>query len=362
MRRKKAITLKMLSESLNLSEYTISKALRGLPGMSEETRMQVHQAARRLGYLTREQKAGLAAEHIPLYPEKPRRFILLLSKESHMTTDTSLMQGIQTRLSEFGHRLETLIIPSSFTGGRKFADWEIQNKLDFCDGIFISNALSEPIERHLLEKPIPKILMNFPPPGVAVDSVIWDVVHATHLSIKYLLELGHREFMYIGDVESYRGFRYRWQAFEADMLRLRASTAPADLLVARLPKHEGRSEHLNRLEKRLAKRQPTACICGMEQDLNDLEAVCVRLGLRIPQDLSVIVLTPSPFIRHTEWTHPLLHIEEAGERAAERMLWRIANPSSPLEEVRIKGGLFPGRSTRSIAISGQTAPEGTIKG
>lgn len=356
MKRKKAITLKLLSERLNLSEYTVSKALRGLPGMSEETRRLVQQTARKLGYVTREQKMGLAAEHIPLYPEKPRRFILLLSKESHMPTDNALAQGIETRLGEFGHRLDTLIVPSALADSRRFDDWDIRHKLDYCDGIFISNALPEPLETILLEKPVPKVLMNFPPPGVAVDSVIWDVEHAAHLSVRHLWEMGHRELVYVGDVQSFRGMRYRWQAFASDIRRLMPSALPEELLVARPPEEEdssrGRTSRLERLEEKLKQLSPTACICAMEPDLKDVETVCARLGLGIPEDLSVVVLTPSPFIRHTEWTHPVLHIEETGERAAERILWRIANPGSPAEEVRIKGDMFPGKSVRRIAPGG----------
>jgi LacI family transcriptional regulator len=45
---------------------------------------------------------------------------------------------------------------------------------------------------------------------------------------------------------------------------------------------------------------------------------------------------------------PLLAIRETGYRAADRMLWRIANPSLPYEHIRIQGELKIGSTTASL--------------
>ncbi|MBP1967604.1 hypothetical protein [Paenibacillus aceris] len=47
---------------------------------------------------------------------------------------------------------------------------------------------------------------------------------------------------------------------------------------------------------------------------------------------------------------PQLAIRESGYRAADRMLWRIANPHLPYEHVRLQGDFFMG-STLSACKS-----------
>jgi LacI family transcriptional regulator len=43
-------------------------------------------------------------------------------------------------------------------------------------------------------------------------------------------------------------------------------------------------------------------------------------------------------------TRPVLLIREAGVRAAERMLWRIANPVQPYEHTLLQGPFFRGET------------------
>ncbi|MDG0790483.1 helix-turn-helix domain-containing protein [Cohnella ginsengisoli] len=71
-----------MAARLGLTVHTVSKALRGLPGMSESTRRDIWQAARELGYRTKAQAAGLSAEQIPwVGAGKPRRFAMVMAGE-----------------------------------------------------------------------------------------------------------------------------------------------------------------------------------------------------------------------------------------------------------------------------------------
>ncbi|MBW4079843.1 LacI family DNA-binding transcriptional regulator [Paenibacillus sp. S150] len=81
MPRKKAVTLRDPADRLGLGVYTVSKTLRGLPGMSEATRRLVFATAREMNYATKAQEAGLAAESIAYAAGKPRRFVMLMPAE-----------------------------------------------------------------------------------------------------------------------------------------------------------------------------------------------------------------------------------------------------------------------------------------
>lgn len=78
---KKKITLKQLADELGLTVHTVSKALRGLPGMSEHTRNEVRLLADKLGYHTKEQERSQLFENTPLYAGAGRRFIFLIAAD-----------------------------------------------------------------------------------------------------------------------------------------------------------------------------------------------------------------------------------------------------------------------------------------
>ena len=53
--------IKDVAREVEMSTATVSRALRGLPGVSEETRDRVRETARRLGYVPSSSAAGLAS-------------------------------------------------------------------------------------------------------------------------------------------------------------------------------------------------------------------------------------------------------------------------------------------------------------
>ncbi|MDF2652396.1 MAG: LacI family transcriptional regulator [Paenibacillus sp.] len=111
---KKKVTLQDLASKLNLSVHTVSKSLRGLPGMSEETRRAVVELARHSGYRTKEQERGLAAEHIPQFTTKPRTFcFIVIERMRYSVLHQLILKGLQEKMGEFGHSVKTLVVPDT---------------------------------------------------------------------------------------------------------------------------------------------------------------------------------------------------------------------------------------------------------
>lgn len=72
------------------------------------------------------------------------------------------------------------------------------------------------------------------------------------------------------------------------------------------------------------------------------------LGKRIPHDYSLISLENTLNEWLPQLTRPLLPIREAGARAGERMLWRLANPHAPFEHTLLQGNFFEGETVRPL--------------
>lgn len=346
MPRKKEITLRMLADRLGLTVHTVSKGLRGLPGMSEATRREIFRTARDLGYLTKAQAAGLTAEQIPWAGAgKPRRFVMLLRSEHPFHSEQ--VEGLDQRLHELGHVLTSVVIPRNLEREKDLMEWLERSGVVYADGLFLPPALPVWIESALLRLPVPKVMINYPPDAAEGDSVIWDVQHGVHLSVNALYAKGHRSILFVGNIHNQRGFQLRWLAFEAASARLGLDFDPSLHLT------EGSDSTLQWMEvlaARLKRGGCSAVLCTGNHDVTWVYAALHAAGRQVPEQVSVVGTDHGEHPGHPDLARPLLPVQEVGERAAELMLRRIANPQLPFEHVRLAGGFYPGATMDSLVL------------
>lgn len=340
---RKRITLHDLADQLGLTIQTVSKALRGLPGMSEQTRSEVFKLARELGYMTKDQKQTLQQDLISPYPIVQRRFVLVQNKQS-LNFNRLLLQGLHERFMEFGHTVQPLLIPPKLKPSQ-FDDWAEEEGLLYAEGVFIAPRMNwDLLEQKLLELQLPRILLNFPPPESKVDSVIWDVYEAVYQAVRRLVRMGHKNILYVGDTKDQRGFVIRWQAFTEAMKEADLVVHPEDHAIQR----DGSEQWLADFEQKYVMRQPTAVICGIDEEAAPVYHTLRRLGVNVPQQCSLVALLNEQSDTLPLCSRPQLPIREAGYRAADRMLWRIANPHLPFEHVRLQGDFFTGSTIQRL--------------
>lgn len=340
MVNRKKVTLHDVAAALELTAHTVSRALRGLPGMSEDTRRAVLSKARELGYRTKEAERSMAAERIPLYAAQQRRFLFFFNSrmEHQLHINHLIHKGLQQRLHELGHQLGVAMLPTPFEP-RRLKAWLDEQQLEFAGGLFIPPGLAPEAEATLLALPHPRVLIGFPSADAKADSVVWDVAHAVGLSVKHLLAKGHERILYVGRTEFPRGFRYRWHAFEDAM---REAGFPDERIWRAAAPDGADPASGERFVAELERLRPTALLCAVNEDLNAVYYACSRAHKRIPEDYSLVGLETVQTHFIAGLTHPLLCIEESGARAVDRMLWRLANPGLPFEHTRLQGGFYEG--------------------
>ncbi|MFD0672443.1 LacI family DNA-binding transcriptional regulator [Cohnella sp. GCM10027633] len=342
MPRPKTVTLRTIASELNLTVHTVSKALRGLPGMSETTRRAVAERARELGYLTKGQEAGIAAERIPWANGKPRRFALLTGGDAPYFDQQS--EGARRRLNELGHALVPMRVPGGLSRPAELEAWLDRAGIRHTDGLFLTAGIAEPVETALLALDMPKTLINYPPDLAEVDSAVWDVEYAVHRSMEALHERGHRDVLYVGAIEPQRGFRLRWRAFVA--AGTRAGLPPADPAAHMTGSAADREAWMERLRTILRAGGFTAVLCGIPGEAEWVHRAAGSLGLNVPEQLSLVGMEHEEPAFLPALSRPELIVREAGERAAELLLRRIANPTLPFEHVRLKGRFLGGDTIR----------------
>lgn len=344
MPRAKTITLRTIANELNLSVHTVSKALRGLPGMAESTRRAVVERARTLGYLTKEQEAGIAAERIPWANGKPRRFVMVMGGD--VAYHRQQLEGVRLRLIELGHTLEPIRFPVGVSRLAELSAWLDDAGVQYADGLILTSGIPEWAEAALLRLDMPKVLINYPPDLAEVDGAVWDVEYAVHQAMEELHERGHRDVLYVGAIEPYRGFRLRWQAFVA--AGIRAGLTPADPEAHMIGPAEDRDKWMEKLCALLRTGRFTAVLSVIPGESEWIYNAAATLGLSIPGDLSLVGMEHEVQPAYADLSRPELIVREAGERAAELLLRRIANPTLPYEHVRLKGRFLAGRTVRQL--------------
>lgn len=342
---RKQATLQTIAAELGITVQTVSKALKGKSGMSEATRQLIVRTAEKQGYYTMDQIRSLRLDRIAPYPHERLRFLLVQTQES-VAYNRLLLQGLEDRFFSFGHEIELLMLPTQIKE-QYMSDWLEEQGVPYADGIFIApSIIPQAWEQVLFKLDRPKILLSFPPPGVKIDSVIWDVYEATFQAVTYLRNHGHKRIMYVGDIHLQRGFILRWQAFCHAMNLQGIEVNPAEHSIRERTNPKQWQEELRQL---VIQNKPTAIICGIDQEVPIIHQICSELQLRIPQDISVVGFLNDQPDTLPNFTRPLLPIQETGYRAADRMLWRIANPTLPCEHIRIQGDFYIGETTRGEA-------------
>src|SRR5664279_1445751 len=223
------------------SPATVSRALRGLPGVSASTRVAVEQAAAQLGYFPSPSAAALTTGKTNaigvIAPWVSRWFF------------SAVIEGAQEILAQQGY--DPLLYPLGVGAGRRAGGLDTRSLNKRVDGLLALNVpLADPSLVSLRDLRIPVVTV-----GTAIEGmsgVLVDNVEVGRQATQHLLDLGHRRIAFFGDdLEEMHGFtaaadrRRGYElalgvaGIEPDPAPAR-SRSPADRLLRRRPRGDAR--------------------------------------------------------------------------------------------------------------------------
>jgi DNA-binding LacI/PurR family transcriptional regulator len=255
-----------------VSQPTVSRALRNLPGTSQETRAKVLAAARELAYIPSETGRSLST--------RTTRRVAVVAEELTNPFYPELVEPLRLNLSRHGFR--TVLITDHVDD-----PVEVEALADGSfDGVVLTTALrGSPVPRALRERRIPHVLANRTVDEPGSSSASTDNRRGAALVADLLASLGHKR---IGAVfgptatstgrERASGLRERLRrhgiGLDRDLVRRvpftheAGAAAAADLLAARHP--------------------PTAIACGNDVVATGVLSAARAVGVRVPEELTVI--------------------------------------------------------------------------
>jgi LacI family transcriptional regulator len=261
------VTLDDLSSDLNISKFSISRALGGKKGVSDSTRTLVIDAARRLGY----EHPGLKTE-----PEKQRTQVQLVIPRVDAIDNPSwieVISGAEAEARRFGWTLVTALVEEDFDAGDHHDDIK---------GILLAGRRSRGLLESYVASDVPVVLIGYPKPGEAIDTVHIADWEGGFLIGKHLQSLGHRQVAFLTDAPEDFGRRERLRG---------CRDALADFgTVEEVLFDPERERETSKIYGRISgiRPFPTAVVCASEAVCFSALMAFTEAGLRIPQDISVV--------------------------------------------------------------------------
>ncbi|KFL31171.1 hypothetical protein JP75_09745 [Devosia riboflavina] len=262
------VTIQSIADHLGISKFAVSRALTGKPGVSEATRLQVHNAATELGYQNRRRTPVIGTTIEVIFRDRT-----VASRELWI----DVQNGVDSEAVLNGYNMAV----------RWTDDASILKRLETnTAGFVLIGPQSPTMFDAICKSPLPAVVVNHVvPPLLDIDQISATDIEAGVYVARYLANLGHRRVVYAhgrmgypGRYARLRGFAEAINAIEGMELREIAfadDQAASDLRDALLAMVNADFE-------------PTAFFCGSDGVAVTVVSELMRMGLRVPEDVSVI--------------------------------------------------------------------------
>ncbi|OZG68067.1 LacI family DNA-binding transcriptional regulator [Bifidobacterium eulemuris] len=204
-----AVSLKDIADELGISQTAVSFAINDKPGVSEETKRNVREAAARLGWTPTYAARALGSNKTMTIGFAPSR-----SSEGYQTETFMLhfMAGIHESLSRQGYGLLFRPCKSTREEMSVYRDWARSKRVDGV--ILVDLRADDPRPKLLRDLGLPAVLAGGPDPDDIVPSLSIDDSRTMETILTHLTLLGHRRIAYLSGDSHLDYCMERTKAFE----------------------------------------------------------------------------------------------------------------------------------------------------
>lgn len=334
------VTLKDISARCGCSVATVSKALNGMPDISQETARQIRAVAAEMGYMP-----NAAARTLKTNRSRTIGLIMFLKNENVWSHDffSQIAAGIQSITEEKGYDITPI-------NAQKLG--ECNNLLNYCihrgyDGLVVMSAgFGENDVKELLSSRIPLVSIDHTFPERS--AVLSDNQRGTRELVRYAYSMGHRRIAFIHGEDTL-----------VTRERLESFCAASEELFLDIPQEYIKPAVYHNMESAVQATKellnlecPPTCIL-YQDDYSCIGArnILEREGTPIPPEISMAGYDGS---RLADLFLPRLttfrqNSEMIGQEAALMLLSAIENPQKPqIRQVTVPGSLIIGESIRRL--------------
>lgn len=270
----KKVRMADLAQRLGISIVSVSKALSGQSGVSEETRAKVLDLAREMDYVPLrtkpENKQHIRSGNIGIlvadrffddntfYSDLYRH--VLISCTDHGFS--ALIEIVKPEAEK------NCVIPAMIQGKK-------------VDGLIFMGEIDRTYLHTMTHQGLPYMLLDFYDENLDADSVTSDNVDGGCLLTNHLLETGCRDIAFVGSIRATSSIMDRFLGYTKALYRAGIPVRSEWIL-------EDRDEAGQLLPVALPARMPQAFVCSCDAVAYNLVEQLHSMGCRIPEDISVV--------------------------------------------------------------------------
>lgn len=331
----KSVTMRDIAAEIGVSTVTVSKALTGREGVSDQMRERIKQKAAEMGYrynsVAKAMKEGengsigiLVADRFfednSFYNKLYRHLVLKLNEAGYF--------GVLEILSRENE--EQLRLPNMINSSR-------------IDGIIVMGQISEEYLTELNGTDIPQVLLDFYAERPGMESIISDGIHGSCCLTDYLIEMGHRDICFVGSIYATSSIMDRYIGFYKSMLQHGIPCSADDVI-------EDRDRYGRFIELALPDRMPTAFVCNCDQVAYLLVQRLKDMGYRVPEDVSVVGFDDYIYstLSDPKLTTYRVNMEEMAKAAVSVVSKKLKNPSYAKGRTVVDGDIVIRDSVKRI--------------
>lgn len=314
----KAVKLSDIAERVGVSTVTVSKALSGQKGVSEEVREKIHSIAEELGY----QQPSVARKS---QNHKNFNIGILISERFLVKYESfywQMYQAVATRATAEECFTMLEVIGKAEEENGRMPKLVQERKVD---GIIVIGKMMDAYLQHLnTEAGIPVIYLDYYNGREASDSVISNSYYGTYELTYYLYHMGHRKIAYVGTLLAMESITDRYFGYQKALLELGLEQKKGWVLDDRHIE-TGEIDTVNMLQ--IPKDMPTAFVCNCDLTASFLIKKLKDNGYRVPEDISVVGFDNYlyPGLSDIQITTYEVDLKEMAKKAVYNMISKISN-------------------------------------
>ena len=333
--------MEAIAQKAGLSKNTVSVALRGMPGISPETRARILAIAQEMGYSYKKK----AVE------KRPRSQNLCIIVPTIAHDRQGFFAHIQLGIEQEARKNHfNMIFHSYEDDGRRF-EMPLCVQEGLVSGIISVGRISEATAAAIRKTGLPFVMADHFLESAPGDCVLTDNIQGGDTATEYLIRMGHRDIGFFGDINAATSYCDRYIGFRRAMARHGLTVNESHCMTQKGLDEQLRSDHdisvevMNKLGG-----LPTAFFCVNDAAAISLYRTLSELNLALPQDVSVMGFDDT---EASELVSPALstmhvHKELLGRRAFLRLLSCIREPQRVSEKLLLSADLVVRNSVRDL--------------
>lgn len=335
----KKVTMDSIALKLGISKNTVSLALRGMPGISETTRKTIETAAEGMGYKYKSNTRQQTTRNLCLVIAKSTRdSIGFFSFIQLGIEDEAKKNNVNTIIHYYDERDEIFEIPNCVKDG-------------MVSGIITLGRISRRTVNAIITYDLPIVMVDNYFDDLVMDCVLTDNQCGGYLATEYLINSGHANVGFLGDIYASVSFYDRYQGYLKALREYGLGYNPGYSVIDRKLENVDNEEIALIIEEmKNGAGIPTAFFCCNDAEALVILKVLLSMGISVPGEVSIMGFDDIETSRSVtpELSTMRVQKEIMGRRAVCKLLQKMSGSEEPAEKILLSANIINRHSIRNL--------------